>query len=205
MKEYWLNLQQQYQQLAARVNQVVLRERVLLLVVLLVLIYALWTVLIESPQSEAINLAKAEEAMLVKQIEQLQQKITDIEKNIAALSANMQSLGTKPGSELVSGSTVVPMFKSLLAKQRKITLKEVNNIPSKLWDLPANAELSGHLYEQGVNLVFEGNYLGFYEYLQSLESLKWMIFWDELQYVVTDYPKAEIRLTIYTVNRGQEK
>lgn len=188
MNKYWIILQGQYQQLATRVNQAVLRERVLLLIILVTIIYALWSLLFVFPERKAIKLAKSTEATLIEQVVQLRQKISIIEKNTSGLSA----LGAMSKASLISESAAILMFKSLLKKHTGITLKGLYNLPDQLLSLPAPMPL----YEKGDTLVFNGGYSDFYEYLRSLENLKSMLFWDELQYTVTDYPNAEIKLTI---------
>ena len=203
MSKYWEILQEQYQQLAAKVNQVVLRERVLLLIALVAVICVIWSLLFMFPQRNAINLAKVTETGLVEQIAQLQQRITSIEQNTATLSA----LGIKPSTGLISNLDLILMLKSLLAKQSSIVLKELHNLPDQPLSLSANdadVKLPMPLYERGLRLVFNGGYSTFYEYLRSLENLKWMIFWDELQYTVTEYPNAEIKLTIHTISPIKE-
>lgn len=199
MNKYWIILQGQYKQLAARVNQAVLRERVLLLLILITIIYALWSLLFVFPGHKKLTVTKSTEAALVEQVALLQQKISAIEKNPTILS----TLDKMPSGGLISESALVLMFKSLLAKHHGVALKGLHSLPNKLVDLPANyanVTLPIPLYEQGVVLNFDGGYSDFYEYLHSLENLKWMLFWDELQYTVTEYPNAEIKLTVYTVN-----
>lgn len=196
MNEYWIILQEQYQQLATRVNQAVLRERILLLIILVTIIYASWSLLFIFPGHKAINLAKTTEKALVEQVIQLEQTISTIEKNTVNLSAS----GAIPKNSLISESAVISMFKSILTKYHGITLKGLYNLP----DQPLNLSASIPLYEQGITLIFNSGYSDFYEYLRSLENLKWMLFWDELQYAVTKYPSAEIKLTTYTVSSTKE-
>lgn len=207
MNKYWLILQQQYRQLATRIDQVVPRERLLLLVGILAVIYALWALLFMFPQRKAIALAKTEEVVLMKQVAQLQQKIIDIEKHAAQLPTSVQALEAVPNGGLVSSSTIVPVFKSLAVQQQGGVLKELINLPDQPLTLSGNdarVKISMPLYEQGVTVAFDSNYAATYSYLQSLESLKWMIFWDELKYLVTVYPNAEVRLTVHTVSKDKE-
>lgn len=207
MSKYWLTLQQQYHQLATRVNQVVPRERLLLLMGILVAIYIFWSLLFMFPQRKAIALAQTEEAALVQQIAQFQQKIAAIEKSVAQLPANVQSANAVLDGGLVSSETAVPVFKSLATQQPGGVLKALINLPDQLLNLSsgeAGVKLPVTLYEQGVTVIFDSNYAATYEYLRSLEKLQWMIFWDELQYTVTQYPDAEVKLTVHTISKGKE-
>lgn len=209
MNEYWSKLQQQYQQLAIQIDRLVLRERVLLLITLIVIIYAFCNFLLISPVRKEIDLAKIEETALVKQITESQQKIAYVEKNVTTLLTNPQPPNITPGSIPVTESTVTAMFESLLAKQQKIILKGLSNLPNQPLNLPVGnidipLKLPLPLYEQKIHLIFNGDYLSTYEYLRSVEDLKWMIFWDEIQYTVTQYPNAEIRLTVYTIGPNKK-
>jgi len=201
MNKHWSMLQQ-YQRLAIRVDSIALRERMLLLIALITVIYFLWSILLMSPARQAIDLAKIEEAALVKQVTASQQKIAAVERNVTTLLTNTQPLSTAPGSVQFTEATVIPMFKSLLTKQEGIVLKGLYNFPDQPLNLSTNnaaLKLPLPLYEQGTELVFDGNYLSTHEYLRSLENLEWMIFWDKLQYVVTTYPNAEVRLIMHTI------
>ncbi|MEI8055477.1 MAG: hypothetical protein WCH10_05730 [bacterium] len=185
MNDYQSTLQKQYQQLDAQINSITLRDRALLLVALITVIYFLWEILLMSPQRKTIDMAKTQEVTLVKQLIESQQKIANIET---------QSLNATPTSNdiMITNSTVTSMFKSLLEKQQGIVLKGLYNHPNQPIDDTA-------AFKQKISMVFNGNYLSTHEYLRSVEGLKWMIFWDELQYTVTEYPNAEIKLTVYTI------
>ena len=148
MNEHWSRLQKQYQQVATLVDRIALRERVLLLIILITAIYFLWAMLLMSPSRKAIKSARVEEAALVKQIKESRQKITHIET---------QNSTTTLDKTLVTNATVIPMFKSLLEKQQGIILKGLYNLPNQpINDITLKLPLP--LYKQKVHLVFNGNY-----------------------------------------------
>jgi MSHA biogenesis protein MshJ len=205
MNEYWLTLQKQYQRLETLINNILLRERILLLITLLIVINILWLLLVKFPQDEKIAVAQGQEVSLIQQLNQLQKKIADIEKNAKEHPYN--SSGSIKDTVLVSSATIVPVIKSLAVHQPDMTLKDLLNLPDKAFDVfldKTNNQIPTTLYEQGITLVFIGSYPIAYEYLHSIENSKWLLFWDELQYKVTKYPEAEIRLTLHTINNVQE-
>jgi len=206
MSNYWIILQQQYQQWGKKVNQsMVLRERLLLLAILLAAIYAVWSLLSATllPQ-KVINVAKVEETSLTQQVKQLQQKIAEAEKNVTTITSNLSAQNIPLGGGLVSISMVIPLLKTLVTQQSDMNLQEVINLPDKLLDFTADMKLPVPLYAQGLTFVFTNNFVNTYAYLRALEDLKWMIFWDELQYVVGQYPNAEVKLTLHTVSKEKE-
>jgi MSHA biogenesis protein MshJ len=99
---------------------------------------------------------------------------------------------------------VIPLLKTLVTQQSDMNLQEVINLPDKLLDFTADMKLPVPLYAQGLTFVFTNNFVNTYAYLRALEDLKWMIFWDELQYVVGQYPNAEVKLTLHTVSKEKE-
>jgi len=205
MSSYWLTLQQQYQRLAKRVNQsMVLRERMLLLVVLLAVVYAIWSLLSSAllPQ-KASDSAKAEELSLTQQIKQLQQKIADVEKNVTTMAAGTATAEIPPGGGIVSSTMITPMLKALFMKYPGMSLSGLMNLPDVAMDI-ADTKLPFPIYEQRLTFVFNSNYVTTYEYLKAVEGLKWLIFWDELKYMVGQYPNAEVRLTLHTVSKEKE-
>lgn len=208
MDRYWLILQEKYQKIATKVNQVVLRERILLLLVLLVTIYIFWVLVFIFPYDKKVNLMKIEEASLLQQVAQMQQMVAEIEVNMSKVSLDAKTSPMLSGNELTPRQNVVTIFRSLVSKQPGITLQGLENLPDKFLQLTGNNEKSVAipilLYEQGVKLTFSGDYLSVYDYLRALETLKWMIFWDELHYKVTQYPMAEISLLLHTVSRDRE-
>lgn len=200
MNQYWILLQERYQQLATKVDQSVLRERALLLAILAVIIYIIWSLVFIFPQQHRLTITKSTEQALTEQVALLKQKIITIEKTI---NHQADPVARSRGS-LLSESALITIFKSILAKHHGINLTGLYSLPNKSLDLPTNyikTTLAVPLYEQIITLTFNGNYLHFYEYLKLLEDLKLMLFWDELQYTVTEYPNADIKLTVYLVNQ----
>ena len=59
------------------------------------------------------------------------------------------------------------------------------------------------VYRHPLRMVFEGDYFEVAAYLEELEASDWEFGWRRLEYVVTDYPVAEVTLEIETLS--QEK
>ncbi|MBF0159069.1 MAG: hypothetical protein HQL58_06050 [Magnetococcales bacterium] len=60
------------------------------------------------------------------------------------------------------------------------------------------------IYQHGTSLLLEGDYISLLNYLKKLENMAWVIYWDRLEYIVTDYPKAIIRIMVHTISRSQD-
>jgi MSHA biogenesis protein MshJ len=198
-KKYFLLLKQKYLVLEEKVNQFAPWKRVILICALLIAIYLFWFLLITSSQYEEIKIIKDSETTLTGQSVQIQDRIAKIKENAKQLDVN---------SGLVSQAALIPILKAMMMEQEGVELKTVINlsdIPLDLVKDEKELKLPFKLYEQPLTFVFEGTYMGTYEYLKSMESLPQMIFWEELQYDVQEYPKAEIKLTFYTVVKTKEE
>jgi MSHA biogenesis protein MshJ len=65
---------------------------------------------------------------------------------------------------------------------------------------PATAIPAVQVYKHGIHMVFEGSFLDTVYYLRSLEQLDSNFFWENLEFELTEYPKATISLDIYTLS-----
>lgn len=56
------------------------------------------------------------------------------------------------------------------------------------------------VYKHEVELVLEGKYLDMLAYMQALESMPQQLYWSESEMQVLDYPKARLRLRLFTLS-----
>ncbi|MGE0335089.1 MAG: hypothetical protein AB7O21_12595 [Gammaproteobacteria bacterium] len=59
-------------------------------------------------------------------------------------------------------------------------------------------------YRHGIRIRFAGGFLDVLDYLRALEALPWGFFWDSVELVTDDYPRATGSIVVYTlsVHRG---
>lgn len=88
---------------------------------------------------------------------------------------------------------VKPAFVNVEKKENNDTLTDL---------LPAGtsqAELvQANFYRHDFSVKLQGGYFDLLSSLQKLESMNIKIYWDSLEYRVTQYPKAEVTVTVYT-------
>ncbi|MBF0425022.1 MAG: hypothetical protein HQL66_04270 [Magnetococcales bacterium] len=60
------------------------------------------------------------------------------------------------------------------------------------------------IYKHGIKIRLRGNYLDVVRYLKSLEGMKWVIFWDSLEYAVGQYPDMTVTLSVYSLSLSRE-
>ena len=59
------------------------------------------------------------------------------------------------------------------------------------------------LYEHATTIKLAGGYQQLYQYLTALEDSEWELFWDQLEYKVTEYPYAEITIRVHTISADE--
>lgn len=203
-----------YQQLAARVDALQLRERVLLLFACLVVLYFLadrfgYQPVLEAQQQLRQNISDQEV-----QLEVLRSRTgllgVAAEDDPAATRAHLRSELDELGGLIKArlGGMLAPeqaasILEQVLARQDGLTLQEVNAWPESLTttesDTGTRVALAG-IGRYELELQLEGGYLATLDYLRALEALPWKFFWKGVTFEVTEYPKARVRLEIYTLD-----
>jgi MSHA biogenesis protein MshJ len=56
------------------------------------------------------------------------------------------------------------------------------------------------LYRQAIRMTFSGEYQDLLAYVKKVEELPFPIWWQEVQYKITNFPQAQIELTVYTLS-----
>ena len=55
------------------------------------------------------------------------------------------------------------------------------------------------VYKHRLVIEMEGTFSGTVDYLESLESLPWQLYWDEIDYQVARYPLARVKILLYSL------
>lgn len=67
------------------------------------------------------------------------------------------------------------------------------------------AEIQGvSLYRHPVQIELEGRYVDMVRYLERLEASPWRLMWQGLDIETRDYPRARMRLTVYTLSLQED-
>ena len=209
------------------INALSLREKLLLLVVFFAVVYSVWDIFFfseyikrqQQTQSEQQTITTQQQELTVS-IAQAQAKLsndadpnTKIKQSIAKATADLEVSQTKLEQKLdrlVSPTKITELLRSLLLQSQGLKLLSLNNEAVHVIKLnqgePQQAQdkqIQTQLYEHATTIKFSGNYLQLHHYLVALESSPWGLFWDQLEYVVKDYPNAEISLRVHTVSTDE--
>ena len=127
--------------------------------------------------------------------QQLQMELDQLDGQLKALTV-----------DLISPREMAEVLRELLTRQAGMKLVRLENLPptellpASEEDAEVNGEERPNLYRHPVHIVISGTYLQALDYLRDLEKLPRKLFWDNLEIVVGDYPQAEISLTVYTLS-----
>lgn len=195
-----------------------LRERVLLLVCLLVVLFFIWDTAVMSSlglrkknarkQAAEIDIAMIElstQEMLIQArkdfdpdrenrqiLEKLQTDIADVRRQLEGNVVN-----------LVSPKDMPQLLKDLLLRQQKLQLLSLENLPAETLQVKepvGDDSLSPVLYRHRLRLEFVGDYLATLAYLKTLEEMPQSMVWEELEIETQQYPQAKVRLQVYTLS-----
>ncbi|MHB1585510.1 MAG: hypothetical protein ACYCRH_02800 [Acidiferrobacteraceae bacterium] len=121
------------------------------------------------------------------------EQLVALKARLAGIDASLQSMT----QGLVTPKDMVALVERVLARSPGITVVSVQN-------MPAVSAVSGKsptaLYRHGLKIVVDGRYPALVHYLQSLETLHWRVFWGRAHLRVTRYPVSRLTLVLYTLS-----
>jgi MSHA biogenesis protein MshJ len=202
MKRYW-------QRIAARIDDMALRQRAMLFATISLLVVALAYVALIDPvlvrQKSLIERAKRDQSQLAAvraQIEgslkdqetgkedpeqaalrELEQRIAEVEK---ALAGKKQSF--------MIATRLPALLKDLLGQGRPVKLEALRVLPG------TQVEAGAELYRHGVEMTLKGAYFDLLQYLAELEKLPSGLLWGSAELQVEQYPEVRLTLQVHTLS-----
>ena len=199
--------------LALRIDALSLRERGILLAVILIVLYAIADRMLLAPTLQRIDQRRVEiteiqsrlttlqaRAVLMQQngqdpLAQRRARVSELETRLAAQDAQFEAqLG-----KLVRPEQAAPLLRDVLEASpglRLLGLESAAGAP-----LLADSAQRGRIVRYELEVRVEGGYLAALDYLQRLEQLPWRLFWDGLELHVQEHPRSTTQLTVYTLGQ----
>lgn len=196
--------------LALRIDALSLRERGILLVLSLIVLYALADRLLLAPTLQRIDQRRVEITDIQSRLTTLQARAGVIQQNgqdpLAQRRARIAELETLLAAQdaqfeaqlgrLVRPEQAAPLLRDVLAAAPGLRLLGLESAAGA----PLLAD-TGRIIRYDLDLRVEGGYLAALDYLQRLEQLPWRLFWDGLQLHVQAHPRSTTQLTVYTLGQ----
>ena len=194
------------------------RERIALLVCVVIVLFFLVNFLVLQPFSRQRDVARSEMAELKASVAELKSRGAVIEARkgidpdqgnrvrlevLAQQAEQLQQQLNENIVNLVSPREMPELLKDLLTQQKRLQLLSLKNLPPELLDLggqgAADAVLPT-LYRHRLQMEFSGDYLTLLKYLRQLEQLPRSMVWEEVEVGSDQYPAATVRLQVYTLS-----
>ncbi len=204
-----------------KINSLSLRERVLVLVAILIAMHQAWDSLVWQPMVDQKDRMLSQESQgndaLVQT--QVELKILTAKANadpdlatkqrIESLNTQLASIGEqidKTSASLVSPSEMAKLLEQLLTSEKGLELINLQTLKSVPLITTADKEAVStnyQIYRHGFTIEFAGSYLATLKYIEALEQLPWTFFWDGIDYTVEEYPVSRVRLNLYTLSLSE--
>jgi MSHA biogenesis protein MshJ len=212
-------MKRRWTELAAKIDALTLRERVLLFA-------ALAAGIVFVAHAAALGPLLRKQAALRAQISQQQNNLTGIDGEIthkvqayqvdpdtttrerlaaakaeaARLSENLRAMQ----KGLVAPERMGALLESLLRANGHLQLVSMKTLPVGALNEAAGeakaAQPAEMLYRHGVQVAVRGNYLDIVNYMSALEAMPTQLFWSRAQLEVEEYPASRLTLTLYTLS-----
>lgn len=218
MKQYW-------ERYAVQFNARNSRERALIFVMVLVVVWALLSVLLLDPMLAKKKRLTQEVTQQQTQMQKLQAQVENIlsggqvdpdaatRARLVALSQKLEQSRAALQSvqqSLVPADKMARLLEDVLTQNRNLKLVSVKTLPvSGLLEVPADAvspkteekkPAGPAIYKHGVEVAMSGSYAELTQYLDTMEKLPWRMIWGKAEMRVEEYPLVTLTITLYTLS-----
>ena len=205
----------------AKIDQMSLRERILILMAILIVVFQGWDSLIWQPMLDKQYALQETEIQINSELTQTQVDMKlltakanidpdrDTKKKIESLLLQLQALNKKideTSASLVSPSEMAKLLEQLLTREKGlelVQLQTLDSIPLIPVDEKKKIKMSYQIYRHNFSIEFEGGYLATLRYIEELEKLPWEFFWDGIEYKVNEYPNSKVQIKLYTLSLSE--
>ncbi|HIP52571.1 MAG TPA: hypothetical protein EYH03_00985 [Chromatiales bacterium] len=217
---------------AYRFDALTLRERALVILAVVVMVYILWDNLVWRAIQQREERITGETALLQKEMQRMaleikelgqrfgidpdadtRQQLADLEKEISGLKARAR----RAAEVLIEPDRMAGLMEKVLVEQKGLKLIGLETLESRPLlplgkegkDTPADTNNTGAeaetplLFAHHFTVEFEGDYHSTLAYLKALEALPWRLLWDGIDYEVKAYPKARVRIELHTIGLSE--
>ncbi|MEK7206841.1 MAG: hypothetical protein AAB134_03025 [Pseudomonadota bacterium] len=222
-----------FKQLTDRVDAFSLRERGIIFVTILVVLYMVAVNLLFSPlQTERDRLqkqlnTKRDDIQKIENQVQIvltggvndpdaakRQRLTLLQENLKLLDESLVKVTTG----LVSPKEMTRLLERVLGRNQGLQIIKMESLPAaplveegvadnqtaRTGGARASAA-NGRMmvYKHGMRIELKGSYMDILRYLRSLEDLPWKVFWGQATLQTEKYPVSKLTLLIYTLSTNE--
>jgi len=211
-----------WQEWSAQFNSRSLRERALMTVSAMVVIFVLFDTLalssLAAQQQElsaqvvaARNSIKTGEAIInagrgQADPDEVKRRYRDeLRKQIAEIDSKLQGLQ----KQLVPPDQVTKLLEGVLTRERGLALVSLHKLPVHRYQTAgavgadskqASGTVDRSIYQHSFEITVEGSYAELHDYLVKLEKLPWQLFWGQVALDASNHPRLKLTLTVHTLS-----
>jgi MSHA biogenesis protein MshJ len=219
-----------FQAIAAKFAALKQRERWMVFMAGMAVIYAVLNAVALSPALKKQQLLTAEMTQSQSQLSDMQQQIATLKQNpvldidrenqqkIAALNLKVQAQNQQLAllqKGLVTPERMPALLKSLIRSDAQLQLVGIKTHEPTQYSVQKNAALQPNtgaassgvpteahalIYKHGLALTLSGNYLDLLHYAEALQGLSSQVLWDNAVLITKEYPVSELTVTVYTLS-----
>lgn len=218
-----MKMKEQIAKITAKINDLSLRERALIFAAAAFLLVSLIDSLFLNPLLE-------QQKRLSAQVVQQQERMKEIQAQLAALLQAKQADASSPQRErirqlrqqladgdaylqsrrdkLVPPERMAALLEQMLRRNGRLQLVAMGTLPVTPFIEKSDAAIAQspvdgqerQMYKHGVQITVRGTYADLLQYLSTLEKLPTRMFWGTAKMNVAQHPTIELTLTLYTLS-----
>lgn len=208
MKQHW-------RRLADGIDARAPRERLLILLAAVALLLGAWVALVFTPWEEHAKVLSNERQAVQAEIVALQGEAAAIlaraqqdpnralrlrEAELGQRTAAAEAAIRERTGDFIPPARMGALLQDLLRAQDHLRLVRLETLKPEPVRFGNDASTPASVFRHGLLVEFSGDYAATLNFLRALEGMSWQVFWDRLEYEVTDYPQARVILRLHTLS-----
>lgn len=208
-------------ELEDKINALSLRERGILLAVCLVALLGLYDAMALTPYMDQRKQNREQVTQFNTEMADLEAKITGITQKLKndpnvllkeriaqreqATEAIMMDIGAST-ENLIAPGKMSQVLGYLLSRQSGMNVKSVKNFPAEPVSFQGENSKKPNvlMYRHRLTLELEGSYFQVAGYLKMIEGMKEKLYWDDMRFIVKEYPTGTLTLDVHTLSMSKE-
>lgn len=211
-----------------RVDGLSARERALVFVGALGVLWVAWSQLLFEPLLAERDRIAAEIERTRGQVRSIHEQIAGVaaqraedpdagnQSRLAALRTELEGLETElqqVTKRLVPPRQMAGLLETMLTREPGLALVRLEGLGARpVFEPDGEGEASPTdpagargtaLFRHGLRVVFEGGYMAALRYLRALEALPWQFLWESVALEVEDHPAARVSITVHSLSLEQ--
>lgn len=212
-----MTLRGRLQRLGERINALSLRERALLLLAVLAVVFLVWDFAFLQPLGERRESVRNELQAVRERVQELTGNLQELagsrsrdpNRELArerdSLAEEVRALETRLAERHAGVATPresIAVLAGLLARRSGVEIVALENLEAERLMNSAGNPVPG-LYVHRVRIIIESDFAGIGDYLQRTETLPKGVFWEALRLSVPDWPTNRVELTLFSISLNE--